>query len=110
MSERRAEIIPFPARPGRPVPHVPQPMAADGQERLALALTKLDVAMREQRVAMGAWRASLAALKQSASSLEAGLGRYHEVLGTLGERVDGLGATERQLESWADGAEASALS
>lgn len=99
MSEQQAEIIPFPARRGRV-----RPMAGGGQERLAAALARLDLAMREQRAAMEAWRESLTALKQSAHSLETGLGRYHGALGALGEHVDGLGATAKRLESWADSA------
>lgn len=85
MSERNAEIIPFPARPGRQSP------CADGPpDRLAMALTKLDLALLEQQTAIENWRAALDTLKQSAGSLASGLGRYQEALGTLGNRVGGL--------------------
>ena len=110
MSEHRAEIIPFPIRPA-PQTRAPESSnGTDAQVRLSAALARLDSAMREQQAAMETWRASLTALKQSAHSLEAGLYRYHEVLGTLGERVDGLGATAKQLESWADSAAGVTLS
>ena len=105
MSERQAKIIPFSVRPD-----CPQPLVLDGQKRLEMALAKLDVALAGQEVAMENWRAALGALKLSVSSLEAGLGRYHDALDVLGKRVEGVGATARQLESWADSAEAGALS
>jgi hypothetical protein len=101
MSERLAEIIPFPARPGP---------ATDGHARLQMALARLDLAMAEQRQALANWRASLDALKASAGSLEAGLRRYQGELGTLGEKVAGLGALARQTEGWAGGGRISPLS
>ena len=105
MSDRQAVIIPFPIRSGRS-----GQATVDGGARLEMALAKLDLALAEQQLAMENWRAALGALKLSASSLEAGLGRYHDVLGALGKQVDGLGATARQLEDWADSVEAGTLS
>ena len=101
MSEQAsATIIAFP----RPKAPAASGAAADGPERLRIALLALDAALAEQRAAVTAWREGLAALRGSVQGLGQSLGRYQSRLGALAEDVGGLHREARRLEDWADAA------
>ena len=98
QAARTADIIPFP----------PRKSAENSQkDRLATALTALDIAIAEQRAAVQAWRQSLTELREVVGGLGAGLTEYHTSLGRLGKQVESLNSDAKAMESWADAALAS---
>ncbi len=93
QAARTADIIPFPLRR----------MAENGQnDRLATALTALDIALAEQRAAVAAWRESLTELRGVMGGLGARLADYQDSLTQLGTKVDSLNSDARAMEDWAD--------
>jgi hypothetical protein len=106
-----AQIIAFPCRAAPPasiapwpMPPRPLPRADAGQDRLRLALTKLDAALAYQRHVVADWRQSLAALQASVGTLEASMQRYRNQLDGIQTGVTGLNTQARILERRADGA------
>ena len=103
MSERlSAEIIAFPARPGRAAA---APVAQDPSERLRKALAALDAAVTVQRDAVADWRTALEGLRGSMGALGQSVRGYHDSLGRLGAKVETLGETARGLAARAEAAE-----
>jgi len=88
-----AEIIPFPQR---------NALENNDNDRLANALTALDIAVAEQRAAVSAWRESLTELRGVVSGLGAGLTDYQASLARLGAQVAALNSDARAMEDWAD--------
>ncbi|MEI7710797.1 MAG: hypothetical protein WCI94_05150 [Rhodospirillales bacterium] len=98
QTARTADIIPFPPR---------KPAENSETDRLATALTALDIALAEQRAAIQAWRQSLTELRGVVGGLGAGLTDYHASLGRLGSQVASLNSDAKAMENWADAALAS---
>jgi chromosome segregation ATPase len=93
QTARTAEIIRFPQR---------KTLENNGDERLANALTALDIAVAEQRAAVAAWRESLTELRGVVSGLGAGLSNYQASLTRLGAQVAELNSDAKAMEDWAD--------
>ena len=72
------------------------------EDRLRLALRRLDSALAEQSQAVAEFRANLAALKSATASLSDQLHGYHRALGDTAQKVRQAHAAARQLEQTAD--------
>lgn len=93
QTARTADIIPFPQR---------NALENNGNDRLANALTALDIAVAEQRAAVAAWRESLTELRGVVNGLGAGLSNYQASLNRLGAQVADLNSDAKAMEDWAD--------
>jgi len=83
-----AALLVFPQRP---------------DDRLRLALRRLDAALAEQRQAVAAWREGIAELAAAATSLDASVAAFRSELDGVAQAVRHAGEEARQLERTADG-------
>ncbi len=82
-----AVLFAFPARP---------------EDRLRLALRRLEESLEEQRQAVAAWRESLAALKTATGDLGGSLESFQGELAGTAAAVRAVGDEARRLEVTAD--------
>lgn len=83
---QNADIVGFPKKP---------------EDRLRLALRRLDEALEQQRRVVAEWRASMKELSVSVDGLKASLETYQGSLADLATDVDRLGSEARALEETA---------
>ncbi|MCI0755292.1 hypothetical protein [Teichococcus vastitatis] len=72
------------------------------EDRLRLALRRLDSALREQKAAVAAFRASVADMREATASLSGEMQRYNAALGETATKVHAARDAARALESRAD--------
>lgn len=106
-----AQIIAFPCRTAPPASVAPQaipprpPTRADAsQDRLRLALAKLDAALAYQSHAVAEWRQSMAELQNSVGTLGSSMQRYRDQLDGIQTGATSLNTQAKILESRADDA------
>ncbi|WP_135470080.1 hypothetical protein [Crenalkalicoccus roseus] len=84
-----AELLRFPQRP---------------DDRLRLAMRRLDAALEDQQRAVAAWRGYLADLSRATQALGVSLSLYQDRLDGAGEAVRRAGDEARRLERIAEAA------
>lgn len=71
------------------------------EDRLRLALRRLEAALADQASAVAEFRANLSTLREAAGGLALQVNRYQETLGHTAEKVRHANATARKLEKTA---------
>lgn len=80
----------------------PLPFPQSPEDRLRLALRRLEAALAEQAAAVAGFRAGLASLREATGGLSIQVSRYHEALGETAEKLRHAHGAARALERTAE--------